>query len=233
MHNGKENTTAYQRICNGLIDSFVLNLLVTVIITVLPSIYLGYRIVDKSIFENNAQRFVREQFQFVNTQVVNRSFIYDSKGNKIDLLLIGYELPKATIDTIKAKMKSYNLEGATLNVRQGLNAKQEIDFTQIKASILEDVFKQDTVRRNVVTDTPVLEKAFPYIRTELKVLYPNLKYYSLSNVVIYRMDTLPNDTVTMVVASFSKTLKSYDRTKLQQWLKTRLKADTRTLIISK
>ncbi len=208
-------------------------ILVTVIITILPSIYLGYRIVDKSIFENNAQRFVREQFQFVNTQVVNKSFVYDSKGNKIDLLLIGYELPKAAIDTIRAKLKTYNLEDTKLNVRQGLNAKQEIDFSQIKASILEDVFKRDTARQSTVTDTTVLEHVFPDIRNELKALYPNLKYYSLSNVAVYGMDTLSNDTVTMVVANFSRLPRPSDYLKLQKWLKKRLNVDTITVIISK
>ena len=73
-------------------------ILIIAIITALPSIYLAYGIVDKSIFESNAKRFVREQFQFKNTQVVNRTFVYKPDANEIDLLLIGYELPPATID---------------------------------------------------------------------------------------------------------------------------------------
>lgn len=103
--------------------------MVIVSIAVLPSIYLAYGIVDKSIFENNAQQFINDQFQFKNTQVVNKSLKYNSsKGNEIDLLLIGYELSQRKIDTIRSKLKDYKLKNTKLQIRQGLNAKQEIDF---------------------------------------------------------------------------------------------------------
>lgn len=206
-------------------------ILIITIITVLPSIYLGYGIVDKSIFENNAQRFVREQFQFKNTQVVNKSFVYKSGGNEIDLLVIGYELPQATIDTIRKNLKKYNLDHTKLNIRQGLNAKQEIDFSQIKASILEDVFKKDSATQVVNERISKLEKTYPDISTELKALYPDIDYYTATNVAIQRMDTLPSDTITLVVAGFERNIRASDRLKLQNWLKNRLAADSLKLVV--
>lgn len=65
-----------------------------VVITILPSIVMAYRIVNKSIFEANAKKFVDEQFAFKNTQVVSRSYKYENKAKTIDLLLIGEELGK-------------------------------------------------------------------------------------------------------------------------------------------
>lgn len=205
-------------------------ILIITVITVLPSIYLGYGIVDKSIFESNAQRFVREQFQFKNTQVVNKSFTYKSGGNEIDLLVIGYELTKQTLDTITKNLKKYNLEHTKLNIRQGLNAKQEIDFSQIKASILEDVFRKDSAVQIVNERQSKMEKTYPDISAELKALYPDIDYYTATNVVIQRMDTLPSDTITLVVAGFKRNIKTSDRLKLQSWLKTRLEADSLKLV---
>lgn len=206
-------------------------ILIITIITVLPSIYLGYGIVDKSIFENNAQRFVREQFQFKNTQVVNKSFVYKSGGNEIDLLVIGYELPKQTLDTIRKNLKKYNLDHTKLNIRQGLNAKQEIDFSQIKASILEDVFKKDSATQVVNERLSKMEKTYPDISKELKALYPDIDYYTATNVAIQRMDTLPSDTITLVVAGFKRNIRTSDRQKLQGWLKSRLEADSLRLVV--
>ena len=120
---------------------------IIVLITLMPSVYLAYGIVQKSIFENNAQKFVREQFQFKDTQVVSKSYKYNAHGSEIDLLLIDYELSSEQISAIRKKMESYGLDHTKLNIRQGLNAKQEIDFSQIKASILEDVFKNDSSAR--------------------------------------------------------------------------------------
>lgn len=204
-------------------------IMITVIIAVLPSIYLALGIVDKSIFENSAQKFINEQFQFKNTQVVNKSLKYSrSNGNEIDLLLIGYELSESKIDSIRASLKDYKLKNTRLKIRQGLNAKQEIDFSQIKASILEDVFKKDSVTNN--PQTSMLERALPDIRSELKALYPEMMEYTAANVVMKRLDKTGNDTLTMVVADFSKPIKAEDRIKLNRWLKSRLDVDSVRLL---
>ncbi|WP_316815789.1 TIGR00341 family protein [Pedobacter nyackensis] len=207
-------------------------IMIIVTVAVLPSIYLAYGIVDKSIFENNAQRFIAEQFQFKNTQVVNRSLKYNrSKGNEIDLLLIGYELSNSKMDSIRNSLEDYKLGTTKLNIRQGLNAKQEIDFSQIKASILEDVFKKDSSAKVSNPQVSLLERELPDIRSELMVLYPEMLDYTAANVVVDRLDRPGKDTLTMVVAGFSKPVKRADRVKLNQWLKTRLQVDSLRLLI--
>ncbi|QNK64908.1 TIGR00341 family protein [Pedobacter sp. PAMC26386] len=206
-------------------------IMIIVIIAVLPSVYLAYGIVDKSIFENSAKKFVNEQFQFINTQVVSKTLKYSSKGNEIDLLLIGYELPKSKIDSIRGNLLNYKLKNTKLNIRQGLNAKQEIDFSQIKASILEDVFKKDSTAGVANPQVSLSERPLPDIRSELRVLYPEMKEYTAANVVVERLDKPIKDTITMVVAGFSKPMKGADRLKLSRWLKTRLNVDSLRLLI--
>ncbi|MET4137786.1 TIGR00341 family protein [Pedobacter sp. UYP1] len=204
-------------------------ILITVTVAVVPSIYLAYGIVDKSIFENNAQKFVNEQFQFKNTQVVNKNFKYNTKGNEIDLLLIGYELPKTAIDSINNLLVKYKLKNTKLQIRQGLNAKQEIDFSQIKASILEDVFKKDSVIQN--SSIALLDKPLPIIDQELRALYPDMKSYALSNVVLHKLDIAVTDTLTIMVASFAKKTSLAEQIKLGKWLKSRLQVDSVQVII--
>ncbi len=206
-------------------------IMIIVAIAVLPSIYLAYGIVDKSIFENNANRFINEQFQFKNTQVVNKTLKYNSNGNQIDLLLIGYELSKTNMDSIRGKMGSYKLRNTELHIRQGLNAKQEIDFSQIKASILEDVFKKDSTTKTIDRRITNLERPLPDIRAELKALYPEMQNYTAANVIVERLDSTAKDTLTMVVADFSTPVRNVDRVKLTKWLKSRLKTDSLRLLI--
>lgn len=201
-------------------------MLIIIIVTILPSIYLAYGIVDKSIFENNAKNFVKEQFAFKNTQVVNKVFNYSSKGREIDLLLIGTELHQPTIDSIKSTLTHYNLNNTKLTIRQGLNAKQEIDFSQIRASILEDIFKTDSIKNELPENGSILEKSYPDIQDELKILYPSVKYYSVSGVIVHRLDSLAHDTLTLVYADFSKPVKLKDKLVFRDWIKTRLKADS-------
>ncbi|RBL89051.1 TIGR00341 family protein [Chitinophaga flava] len=205
-------------------------ILIVTIITVVPSIYLAYRIVDKSIFENNARHFVREEFNFSNTQVVNRNFIYRPQQKEINLLLIGAELADSAISRIRKRMGQYHLEQTQLVVYQGLNTKQEVDFSQIKASILEDVFRQDSSRKTTTTNTPV-HPPLPDITNEFKALFPFCQYYAASDMIFRRPDSSSQDTITVVMAGFTRKINQAEKTRVQRWLKYRLAADSVKLVI--
>lgn len=203
---------------------------VIVIITVIPSTFLAIKIVDKSIFETNAKQFVQKEFNFKQTQVVSRSYTYNPPNNQIDLLLLGSDLTDHQIDSLEARMKLYKLFKTVLHIRQGLNAKQEIDLSQIKASILEDVFK---TQKNADTTGSVskLERPIPDISSELKTLYPNLEQYSLTNTIVMNIDSTRRDTLPIFVGKFSGFFPFNEQSKLQAWLRQRIKADSLKLII--
>jgi uncharacterized hydrophobic protein (TIGR00271 family) len=203
-------------------------ILVITTLTLLPSIYMTYRIVNKSIFTNNAQRFVKDQFQFRNTQVVSKNFVFDGHEGNIELLLIGHELSAPVLDSIRSVMPRYKLGHSRLVVRQGLNVKQEIDLMQIKASILEDVFGRDSVMRSEPADTI---KRFPDLRLELKALFPEMKSYAVAGMQMRTIDSVRTDSVTMVVASFGRRPSGNERLRLQRWLRQRLKVDTVSVIL--
>jgi uncharacterized hydrophobic protein (TIGR00271 family) len=205
-------------------------ILIIVLVTTAPSVYLGYRIVDQSIFESNAQNFVQKELSFKNTQVISKSYKYSSsKGNEIELLLLGTELSPLQIDSLKKKMTLYQLDHTKLDIRQGLNAKNEIDLSQIKASIME------TVNANAKAEKPVYTKLntpVPEIGGEIKSLYPQLRQYSISHVEVNNLDSNRKDTLTLVVASFKELVRTPERQRLQLWLKNRLQVDSVRLIIS-
>jgi len=205
-------------------------ILIIVLVTTAPSVYLGYRIVDQSIFESNAQNFVQKEMNFKNTQVISKSYTYSStKGNEIELLLLGAELTPLQIDSLKKKMPLYQLDHTKLEIRQGLNAKNEIDLSQIKASIME------TVNANAKAEKPVYTKLntpIPEIGREIKSLYPQLRQYIISHVEVNNVDSNRKDTLTLVVASFKDTVRTAERQRLQLWLKNRLQVDSVRLIVS-
>ncbi|MGY4536473.1 putative hydrophobic protein (TIGR00271 family) [Mucilaginibacter sp. UYNi724] len=201
-----------------------------VLITLIPSIYMAYRIVNRSIFESNARKFVEQEFHFKNTQVISKTFAYTSQHKQIDLLLIGAELNKTLIDSLKHRMNNYRLRNVQLRIRQGLNAKQQLDLSQIKASILEDVFNTrtntDTVK--VLARLPQIDSI---VLTEMKVLYPAIRSFGVNQIAIRRADTTLVDTQKVALARFSKPLRKADVQKLQQWLQKRYQSTQLKLVI--
>ncbi|MEO8583605.1 MAG: TIGR00341 family protein [Flavitalea sp.] len=57
------------------------------LITVLPSIFLAYRIVQRSIFESNAKLFVSKEFQNSRTQIISKNYHINGSLKSIELLL--------------------------------------------------------------------------------------------------------------------------------------------------
>jgi len=203
-----------------------------VILTIIPSIYLAYKIVERSIFESNAKNFVQKEFRFSKTQVVNRNYKIEGTQKSVELLVIGQELSAPVLDSLRQRMPLYRLDSNTkLIVHQGLNAKQEIDMAQIKASILEDVFKEERPSDTTISIPTKMDLPIPDLRLELKSLYPGMEHYSLTQSVFHRLDSTHLDTVSLLTVRFTKPLPADDRLKLQNWVKQRIKSDSVKLVL--
>jgi len=205
-------------------------ILIIVLVTAAPSVYLAYRIVDKSIFENNARAFIDKEINYSNVQVIARNYKYSRNGNEIDLLLLGQELSNKQIDSLKRKMSKYKLNKTILKIRQGLNAKNELDFSQIKASILEAVYKNDSTSKQT-NPYRSINIPIPDLNNELKSLYPDLLNYSINNAEVKYPGTNKRDTLTLALLNFNKQISATERLRLQDWLKNRIQSDSLKVII--
>ncbi|WP_374949790.1 TIGR00341 family protein [Mucilaginibacter sp.] len=207
-------------------------ILIIVLVTAAPSVFLAYRIVDKSIFENNARAFIEHELNYKNTQVISKLFKYSRKGNQIDLLLLGNELNKLQIDSLEKKMPAYKLNGTKLIIRQGLNAKNELDISQIKASILEAVYQDDSTKQKS-NSYNALNRPIPKLDKELKSLYPDLKSFTINNVELKNIDSNRMDTVTVALINMSGNLANKEKERLRLWLKNRVAAESLLLVLQR
>lgn len=202
---------------------------IIVVLTIVPSIYLAYKIVQKSIFENNSKNFITTEFKFPRSQVISRNFRIDGSKKTIELLIVGQELSNNDIDSLKKRMPLYGLDSVRLIVHQGLNAKHEIDIAQIKASVLEEVFKSD------LHDTEIGDNGAPDIngsdlKNEMKILFPQVETFSLSPAVFTHLDSARTDTLMLLTAKFSERMSSEKEESLRKWMKERIKADSVRLL---
>ena len=78
------------------------------ILTMCPAVYLTVGIVQDTFFESAANRFVNEQLSFENTQVLDKKIHHEGKGHEIRVVLIGQEVPEASIAIARSKMKDYS-----------------------------------------------------------------------------------------------------------------------------
>ena len=64
-------------------------MLLIVLVTIVPSVVIGYRIVKRSFFETNAQRYVSNVFQFPKAKAIDFHTHFDSDSSSIEVFMIG------------------------------------------------------------------------------------------------------------------------------------------------
>ena len=201
------------------------------VLTMCPALYLTVDIIGNTFFESNANRFVAEQLGFENTQVLDKKIVAKGKQREIRVVLIGQEVPEASIVLARGKLKDYNLDGTKLVVLQGMN-NETVDLTSIRAMVMEDFYKNSEERLMEQTQKiDHLEKDLERYRTydelgraivpELKVLYPSVRTVSLSHAIELSVDSLQADTVMLAVLGFSKKPDAAEQKQLTEWLKAR------------
>lgn len=210
------------------------------VLTMCPALYLTVGIIQDTFFHGAVNKFVAEQLSFENTQVLDKKIITEGKEREIRVVLIGQEVPEASIAIARGKMKDYKLKDTKLVVMQGMN-NESLDISSIRAMVMEDFYKNSEQRLvEQKQKIEALEKNLKRYQSfnelgkriipELKVLYPSVKSVSISYAVETSVDSLRTDTVTLAVLKFGKTPKASEEKKISDWLKARTGAKKLRLI---
>ena len=201
---------------------------VIVLVTLIPSIYLGYDLVQQDRFIKNAKFFIENEAQFPENYLLNKDI--DPKLKKINLVFGGKAIDSAAIVKIENRLKLYKLKGATLSVKQGFSYlfdKNKKDGTgnsnklaiAAKEQALNNAFMQqqvDSIQLNLKNSREVF--------AELKAQYPGIKSAIITPAVEFGDSSL-NKEVIIVSIEMKELLSPTARAKLMNWLKLRLKSN--------
>lgn len=89
---------------------------VIVIVTVIPSVFVGTITVYNSVMEHNISSYLDNEFGFPDTQAVQSSF--DIQEKTISVSLVGAHISDDAISALERELKEYNLDGYTLKITQ-------------------------------------------------------------------------------------------------------------------
>jgi uncharacterized hydrophobic protein (TIGR00271 family) len=207
-----------------------------VMVTLLPSLYFGYDMVQQSRFTKNANKFILYEAHFNNDYLLNKRI--DAKTKKITLIFGGKEITTEEIDLLKIQLKKYSLESASLEIKQGFaylsenNTREENDqLTQLTLALelKEEQGKLLQAKIDSVNDQQKLEKQ---VYAELKIQYPAIKYAVLQPASILRDSSLLKNTF-LVLIGFKGKYSLKEKSKIESWLKLRLNQPDINLILQR
>lgn len=215
-----------------------------VLITILPSIYLAYRTVQRSVFERNAMKFIAGEIAFKDTRVIASRFDYNSEKPLIEISLFGRRISEDTINALATRLPDYRLGNATLNIFQGQEGiTGEAALTdRLRRGLIDELYRQnqdalrtrdekiDYLERQVL-DFRQDEMLSHQVAEEAKSLYPSLKTFTLSRAIVVKFDPQKQDTAYMAVVEFVKPPARAEINKLNNWLKARVNGEDVEVVV--
>lgn len=211
-----------------------------VVVTMIPAVYMTVNIVRDSIFNNNVQKFVKAELAQIGTQIISNSVDKDSM--KLSIVSVGREITEQRQKEAQQRLTFYGMTGYRLQVIQGAQSDSVMLLSR-ERSAMNTVREADS-RRLLEMSAQIngligqLDEYARYeslsgeLRGEMSALFPQISTFSLSRVAEMHRDTTAVDHYVAALISISgdKRLSVSERRKLEDWLRSRVKADSLVVV---
>lgn len=204
---------------------------VVIILCLLPSVYLGYRLVLEERFKNNAKKYVSIVSQFEGIYLLKNEIL--PKENTIILVYGGVPLNEKLKEQITLKAKDFNLLNTNIVIKEGLVfnfkdfANDEISMLKEKIINLKLALEEKNKELNAIREK---QKIGAELLEEIKIVIPiieNIFYAETKSI-----DENNNEiTIPIVLIKSKDKLTHSTIQKVNEWLKKRLKNDNVKLFL--
>lgn len=195
-----------------------------VLITVLPSLYFGYDMVQQNNYQKKVNQFIENEAVFPNDYLLKKSI--DLKSKTITLTFGGEVIEEKDILNLKSKLPKYNLSNSTLNIRQGfaylMENKTDAQADELAQALAE---KENQIKPllSKLDSLKMQNQMGQQIYKELKTQFPSIHSLVLQPSINYTDTTQQN--IWVAIIHSKSTLNENSRIKINDWLKVRMNID--------
>lgn len=211
------------------------------ILTIVPSVYLAYNIVTRTLWEKGVTQFMTTELDLPRTQVITSNLNYRADSSTVEVTLIGERLSDEDIEILQNKLGAFKLSNTYLKVKQ--SGDTGTDMNILRSDILKDLYERNELQiQNKDQRIALLERELAEygqssqmvmdLAREAKVNHGDLESFTLNRTIMADLDDQRQDTLLIAFAKFKKKPNSDEVAKFQEWLQLRTKADTVALIVN-
>lgn len=202
--------------------------------TIMPSIYFAFLLVQDSVREDGAHRFVSEHLSSPRVQVIRERLSKSRDGYSLEVVLLGKEFEETYIDSISTLMPRYGLDDTKLIIKQGFEdgKGQELNVDELRSVVLQDLYANSEriikqQQREIDSLKQVLSRQSRYSRlsgevnAEARMLFPEIDRITFAPAASAESY---QDSVLIVLVDRSRKLSAMDEKRFDGWLLERSKA---------
>lgn len=215
-------------------------MMVITLVTFIPSVFVGLRMVRISIFEAMADKYVAKVFSndsFRGTRVVDyrKTYSHSEQPSKIELVLVGEPLEEAQIESVKAQLSYFGLEKCELSISQD-NRSERIDVLSLQESYTELLAEKNRRIKEMTTQLKryrMTNVEVEDISREVGMVMPGVRNISLMKGLTFDVKGNPQDTTIVCVVVPENDHTPIDREVMMNWLRVRTKVKNVKLFVER
>lgn len=202
------------------------------ILTMLPSIWLTWQMLNRSRFELAASKFVAAECDFPDTQVLSEKATWEHGEKLLTLTLIGQPLPADSLRAALTKqLPAYGLENTKIIILQGSSIISQQpttagmkDFYDMSQATIVSLQHQVDSLNIVLNNAKQARNLGAQVSPEVKVLFPQVSDIAISSNIFASVENPAKlDTVNVALVTFAEPMYGEQRRKFANYLKARLK----------
>ncbi len=193
-------------------------------IVLIPSIYFGYKLVQKEKFNEQVTRFITNVSVYEGNYLLKHEV--DASKQSVTLIYAGNTLTENQKQAIQTKAKDFSLQKAKVLFKQGLSfddiTQTDVEVTNLKSEIgrLSNVLKEKELQLDSIRNYSVIANS---ILQEIQIHYPSITHCTYTQSYDYTDSTGVAKKVHIVVFTSPKADKlRLEKMKFQTWLQARL-----------
>lgn len=212
-------------------------------LTVVPSAFVGYQVVQESRFDSAARRFVAERLQFPDRTVLRSVVRHGRDSSTIEATLMGRPLSADVIQSLRSQLDAYGLQRTRLVLNQpeaGAFVPEQIGQA-VRVGIIEDIYKRNeaalqardaqvTALQAELQTLRRSQRPMADVARELVALYPTLTSVLLGTAAQPSRESAKVDSVATVVVGWQRVPGIAERRRVDEYLSRRLSMDS--LVVS-
>ena len=209
------------------------SLIVISVVTLLPSVVLTYNIVRKTIYMQNANKFIVQELDFPGTQIIDKEINY--KERTIEAVFIGSYIPTMLVQDVEKRLPEYHLAGTRLQILQDGESRDSVMLSSLRGDIMKELYQKSelTSRQQKLQIDSLNEKIATIYRydtldslifNEAQILFPQIQSIALG--YMWERSINIDSTVSYPQAHITSR-KKYDENiekKFIEWLRRRINA---------
>ncbi len=198
----------------------------TLLITAIPSVYFGYRLVQNENFSNNAKLLIEK------VSVQERSYLLENQVNikdkSVQLIYSGYGISDTAKLAIKRQALELDIDTSKLTILSGTDMEILREETQKIKSETDMISNQLIATQFALNEAEASLDSIRGVDLKGKVILNELKeFYPQIQSCAYMVTFIHPDTIKIpvVIYTSSAVLNNNDRSKIISWTKSRLKSE--------